>query len=451
MANSRSMAILLVIIVLSLIVLISSSGHSRINLLIPHSIPPPQEADGDNDLGANRSTVHLQVVVYGSAEESEWMMEEAQNYTERHPHLRIEWTTWPDSVDFETVIRHIRYDLQADLYLLDNVWVQGLAAKGLLEPVAASGQESVDPAVRQLLEWNGFAWAVPYYMEPYVVVWNRNGWPIADENGLVRFEQFRETLVSRMDRWLDSRTENRMDSPEELETEERPEEVHTETESAGYEWELADWSVYFDMYDPVSAIYAMREEDGFTARLMEQAAGMSPAWKPGQYFAPPREAWDHLKNGRITAMIVPVTHYVRQRDERLAVSPLLDDRSIGQGGQMWSRGKSFAIRADSLRKEAARQLMNWLVASGASNALPGLPPHMADGSGHSWTMWLSPDLNAVRDWLPYAKFLTGSPELPGQLDAYRKAAASYRPGSDAWRSLVSEISRIANPASSSSF
>jgi hypothetical protein len=445
------MAILLVIIVLSLIVLISSSGHSRISLLIPHSVPPPQEADGDNDVAANRSTVHLQVVVYGSAEESEWMMEEAQIYTERHPYLRIEWITWPDTVDFETVIRHIRYDVQADLYLLDNVWVQGLAAKGLLEPVAASGQGSMDPAVRQLLEWNGFAWAVPYYIEPYVVVWNRNAEPIADENGLVRFDQLRETLVSRMDRWMESREASRMDSREGDMTGDRPEEDRAEPESSGYEWELADWSVYFDMYDPISAIYAMREEDEFTARLMEQAAGMSPAWKPGQYFAPPRESWEHLKDGRIAAMIVPVTHYVRQRDARLGASPLLDDRSIGEGGQMWSRGKSFAIRADSSRKEAARQLVDWLAASGVPNALPGLPPHMADGSGNSWTMWLSPDLKAVRDWLPSAKFLTGTPELPGQLDAYRKDAASYRPGSDVWRSLVSEVSRIANPASSFSF
>ena len=479
MANSRSIAMLLLVIVLSLVVLISSSGTSRIGLL--HSGQDvPRQAEGQAASDRGGFSVRLQALVYGSLEESEWMLREAQEFMDSHPNVRIELTAWPDAVDFETVVRHIRHERRADVYLMDNLWVLGAAAMGLLEPVSAAG-EALDPALRQQLEWNGFAWAVPLYIEPYVVVWHRSAEPIADENGLVQFARLRQALGARMGRWLEerlpgqgevvtgeadqagpvpedgSREEVREENLSEDPPDSRPETIpesgrpDIRPEGAPGGREPAEWTVWFDLNDPVSAVYMLREEDAFTALIMEQAAALAPPRQEGPYPAPPRTVWEMVKEGNIAALIVPVTQYARQRDGTLSASPLLDDRPIGRGGQMWSRGKSLAIRAGSPQAEAARQWVEWLASGGRPNALPGLPPQLAESSAYPWTIWLNADLRAVRDWLPSAKFLTGSPEFPVLLEAYRRAANSYIPGTDTWRPLVSEVSRIANPASPVSF
>jgi len=64
----------------------------------------------------------------------------------------------------------------ADIWLVPNEWVTALAVAGELLPadevfVGEAISEPFDSLVSQL-KWNGYVWAVPRDMDPYVVVWN---------------------------------------------------------------------------------------------------------------------------------------------------------------------------------------------------------------------------------------------------------------------------------------
>ena len=83
-----------------------------------------------------------------------------------------------------------------DLMLLDNLWVNEFAALGFLRPMdeffTGEQQSHGITTLMNQVKWNGYLWAIPKDVDPYILVWNKK---VANDN---KWNHAPETV----DEWL---------------------------------------------------------------------------------------------------------------------------------------------------------------------------------------------------------------------------------------------------------
>src|SRR5690606_17381023 len=125
------------------------------------------------------SNYELRAVIYGNDEEVEAFRSRNEAFMERYPNIQVELIHYAK----EEAYKHLAEEAMlggeaADIFLLDNTWVNEFAAKGMLAPIAESsaeeGSPTLIPAFQRQVQWNGYIWGMPLDSDPYVLVWNRN-------------------------------------------------------------------------------------------------------------------------------------------------------------------------------------------------------------------------------------------------------------------------------------
>ncbi len=81
----------------------------------------------------------------------------------------------PEDSAYDEVVKSLAIGESPDVLLMESEWVKTLATKGYLLPVESYRKSTPESNVlRSLLasvEWNGYQWATPFDMNPYVLVW----------------------------------------------------------------------------------------------------------------------------------------------------------------------------------------------------------------------------------------------------------------------------------------
>ncbi|WP_159081893.1 ABC transporter substrate-binding protein [Paenibacillus sp. CAA11] len=140
-----------------------SSENNRLSE--PVSLPHRQE---EREVGNITAAVSLNPELF------ERLQERTREFMESR-HVQIHLINVASSEAYETFRHALALGESADVLLLDNKWVQEFAERGYLLPSEAyfsgtSSGETVE-GLLALNEWNGYVWAIPKDMDPYVVVY----------------------------------------------------------------------------------------------------------------------------------------------------------------------------------------------------------------------------------------------------------------------------------------
>ncbi|OAB30114.1 hypothetical protein PMSD_20135 [Paenibacillus macquariensis subsp. defensor] len=89
--------------------------------------------------------------------------------------IQAELTNIPEDNAYEEVSKALAIRESPDVLLMESEWVKTFAAKGYLLPVESYRKSTPGSNVLRsllaLVEWNGYQWATPFDMNPYVLVW----------------------------------------------------------------------------------------------------------------------------------------------------------------------------------------------------------------------------------------------------------------------------------------
>lgn len=119
----------------------------------------------------------ISVSVSLSNSEYRQLQERNRNFMMKYPHIQVKLTNEGNKEKaYELWALQSQRREAADIMLLDNGWVRSFAVQGFLK--AADSMMTGDTLTEQMtgllnpLKWNGYLWAVPKDLNPYIIVWN---------------------------------------------------------------------------------------------------------------------------------------------------------------------------------------------------------------------------------------------------------------------------------------
>jgi ABC-type glycerol-3-phosphate transport system substrate-binding protein len=144
---------------------------------VPADPVEPQSAASAAPPPVIKESVRLSAALAMGEEEFAAVQRLNEEMSFRYPDVTVELERIPSEEAFEVFRKASQLGDVWDVMLLENEWVKSFAASGYLMPAdgAFEGEalsEQFD-AIAAPLKWNGYIWAVPRDIDPYVVVWNR--------------------------------------------------------------------------------------------------------------------------------------------------------------------------------------------------------------------------------------------------------------------------------------
>ena len=89
--------------------------------------------------------------------------------------IQAKLTNMSEDNAYDEVSKSLAIRESPDVLLMESEWVKTFAAKGYLLPVESYRKSTPGSNVLRsllaLVEWNGYQWATPFDMNPYVLVW----------------------------------------------------------------------------------------------------------------------------------------------------------------------------------------------------------------------------------------------------------------------------------------
>jgi multiple sugar transport system substrate-binding protein len=296
---------------------------------------------------SKRVSQTLKVTVSMQADEFALLQKQSLAYTTSHEDINVELTNVTDT--YTSLKKANQLGDAPDLMLLDNHWVNEFASLGFLHPMdeffTGEQQSQGITALMNQVKWNGYLWAIPKDVDPYIMVWNRNT-------------------------ALEKKWEHAPESIDELliwnKTMMHPEE--------------GKYGVYFDPLDSyaflslisalggdrsgshsltkinepitlkkIESFFVPQEETWNGAFLKQNYPPKSPSWDP----------WNLLQQGKMAAMVTTVSEFKRRGDNSIALAALsikaMDSSDKSNLGLL--KGRSYAISSRSKNEVLA---INWI-------------------------------------------------------------------------------------------
>ncbi|MHA0855827.1 extracellular solute-binding protein [Paenibacillus sp. CMAA1364] len=134
----------------------------------------PMDLDSPN-LDDDRSPMHISVQMSQSDFKSLEGMNQRFN---QETGIKTVLTNYTEEIGSEEISRLLAIGEGPDILLMKSEWVKGFATKGYLLPVESYLKSTSGSDTLRLLlptvEWNGYHWATPYDMNPYVLIWQQD-------------------------------------------------------------------------------------------------------------------------------------------------------------------------------------------------------------------------------------------------------------------------------------
>lgn len=167
----RNHWVLFAILLLGLISLSPSDNRNFLNkddATFTESQPLPH-------LQEEKAPGHIKVAVQMEPGEFAKLQELSQTFAEEH-HVSVELTNESGEDAYSLFGHMLALHDAPDVLLLDNNWVRSFAEQGYLLPAdsyfSGSAIGNSLSGLQAFGEWNGYVWAVPKDLDPYVLVYN---------------------------------------------------------------------------------------------------------------------------------------------------------------------------------------------------------------------------------------------------------------------------------------
>jgi len=305
----------------------------------------------DPNIIQGNETIELTATVFMKLEEFKLMSEWNEEYQQLHPGTSIKLTNLGYEQSYLYLKEQARSGQSSSIMMLDNNWISEFAARGYLSHrikdfIPSETAPSFNPNIAQT-EWNGYTWAVPHSVDPYIIVWNP---------ALVKNEDKSE-LPKSLDQWQVLHDSLLMNDPayEGIY-------VNTSDEQAFISLILAfqgNWSKELEQ------MYTLNSDQDLSLleQLMstENGDNKDGLTKPLVYMEPltPNESWDKFKKNQFAAMVVPLSEWMTHKngEELISVSLLSGD---SQQSGLWLSGSSYAVSSQTLHQEMAYSWITWM-------------------------------------------------------------------------------------------
>lgn len=227
-----------------------------------------------------------------------------------------------------------------DLMLLDNLWVNEFASLGFLRPMDEffTGEQQSHGILTLMnqVKWNGYLWAIPKDVDPYILVWNKKA---AADNKWNHAPETVEELLA----W----------------------------NKAFMHPELGKYGIYFDTFDPYALLSLLStlmdntknislfdgiNNDPTLVKKIEnffvpQEEAYNPAFLKQNYpsHSSLRDPWLMLNRGEIAAMVTTVSEYKlhESNSNELAALKLVENNTFEAINYGLLKGRSYAISSQS--------------------------------------------------------------------------------------------------------
>jgi maltose-binding protein MalE len=301
-----------------------------------------------------------------------------------------------------------------DLMLLDNLWVNEFASLGFLRPMdeffTGEQQSHGITTLMNQVKWNGYLWAIPKDVDPYILVWNKK---IAADN---KWNHAPETV----EEWL------------------------AWNKALMYP-ELGKYGIYFDTFDPYAllsllstlldnakntSLFAGINEDPTLVKKIESFFVPQEELYNSMYLKqnyPSRDSirdpWLMLKQGDIAAMVTTVSEYKQHTSSsnELAALKLIENDTFETINYGLLKGRSYALSSQSKNEILA---IDWikemtssetdLIAWDEAKLLQSLPtaylttPISNDSNSNSYK-WL----------IDYGRVLPAEPQINNKITSFK--------------------------------
>lgn len=296
-------------------------------------------------------TIELNATVFMELEEFRLMSVWNEEFQQLHPGTTIKITNLSYEQSYLYLKEQAKIGQSSNIMMLDNNWISEFAARGYLSHRAKDFTPSdIGPNSSQALaqaEWNGYTWAVPHSVDPYIIVWNP---------ALVKIEGKSE-LPKSIDQWRDIHDSLLLnDSAYEGIY------VNANDEQAFISLIMAfhgNWSKELErMYTLNTDQDIQLLEQLMTTEITDNKDGLT---KPLVHMdsLSPSEYWEKFTSNQFAAMVVPLSEWMARKngDESISVSLLSGD---SQGAGLWLSGSSYAVSSQTLHQEMAYNWINWM-------------------------------------------------------------------------------------------
>jgi maltose-binding protein MalE len=346
LTRKRSFLVLFIILGLS-IVLLSQCTKSAKEPKTTATSNIIEKVGKGNTIDSKLESHALKVTVSMQPKEYALLEKQSLEYTSTHDDIKVELNNVTDA--YAVLKKANQLGDAPDLMLLDNHWVNEFAALGFLHPMdeffTGEQQSQGITSLLSQVKWNGYLWAIPKDVDPYILVWNiktaeANKWPHAPES-------IDELLL-----WNKT-----MMHPEE-----------------------GKYGIYYDQNDPYAFLsllttlgddttgqsFLSKANDPLTIKKIESFfVPQEEIWngtllkKNYPLITPTWDPWDLLSQGKLAAMVTTVSEFKHHGDNNinLAALSLKTGSSSETSNFGLLKGRSYAISSRSKNQDLA---INWI-------------------------------------------------------------------------------------------
>jgi maltose-binding protein MalE len=346
--RKRSLLLLFIILGLSIILLSQCTKSVKNNQTASSDKVTVTVGDG-KDKTPKGDTQMLKVTVSMKSAEFAVLQKQSAQYTAAHQGINVELNNLPETDAYSTLKKENQLGDGPDLMLLNNSWVNEFAALGFLHPMdeffTGEQQSHGITALMDQVKWNGYLWAIPKDVDPYILVWNKN---LAADNKL-------DHSPNTIEEWL--AWNKAMMHPEE-----------------------GKYGIYIDASDPyafLSLISTLGENGSDSTLPLFKLSDPAILKKIESFFVPQDttwnvkafqknypavsstwDPWQLLLQGKMAGMVTTISEFKRHVDSTLYLAALSLKKTAGSSENYGLlKGRSYSISSHSKNSTLA---INWI-------------------------------------------------------------------------------------------
>jgi ABC-type glycerol-3-phosphate transport system substrate-binding protein len=305
-----------------------------------------------SDIILNTEPIQLSAVVFMKPELFKIISGWNDEFQNMHPNTTINLTNLTYEQSYLYYKEQAKLDQSSDIMLLDNTWISEFAARGYLSYRSNEfNTNEKTPTYIQALaqtEWNGYSWAVPHSIDPYIVVWNPR---------IVKNAAGESALPESLDEWLLLQDELLLHNP-------NYEGIHMNAKDSKAFVSLI-WALHGQWSSESDRMYTLDTDKDID--VLDKIMSSTPIdikdeiTKPLLHTQPisTDEYWEMFENNQFGAMIVPMSEWMARNTGTEAISMSLlggNSREIG----LWLSGTSYAVSSKSQQQEMAYSWIMWM-------------------------------------------------------------------------------------------
>ncbi|MCM3337065.1 extracellular solute-binding protein [Paenibacillus sp. MER TA 81-3] len=382
MPNLKKTLVAVLMIVISLLLLSQFSGsvptftesEPSLNEVAKH---PPQSKK-------NETWKQLKVAVHLSPMSFIQMRKLNQTFIDETG-IFVELVNANDEQASEQWPRELQMQDSADIILTDSNSVEWYAQKGWLLPMdpPSNGSEASPAWLNDRIKWNGYTWAEPAQLDPYVLVWNKDklkfGTPLPS-----KWEDWKQLFASK-ETSLPSVGQQGSGALGGGEPKKEDQTAVPSDETPPTDQLPATWFAWHeqDDYALLSMLWRLGllmpesnpspdgQKDWVTTRTVNGAGATAVTWsqhvselepylthfKAWKKEASGSETWDLLKSGEIGFAIVPYSEAVLEVSDPLVIEP---PGEVKLPAGLWVASRSYVIAAHSPNEAEARRWIDYM-------------------------------------------------------------------------------------------